>query len=881
MNIKCFIRVNILVFMIFFSLTSFSQTWEEYVKGQTEQFDEYKIQQEAEMVKLKKDYYEYVRQVDKEFSEYLKKEWEDYQSFKKVGIPKRPKPKTSPEWKPSTVSDQISTEKISVIPTHEETNANIEKPILPLIQKAEELNFNSSEINFDFYDTNIGISVDDNLYTQNFQRVSEEEISNWWSRCSNTNYNLTINQLLSIKDKLSLNDWGYFQLINKFSASLINNNANEVKLLTWFLMIRSGYNIKVAFSNNEIYLLFPSLNELYGKSYLKIGNKIYYFKDDITSNTFQTYDFDFPGATRVIDFNIYQPINIGNEVEVKQINFSYLDIDYSFPVTISVNTMQLMRDYPVTELNVFFSAAMSRVTKQSLAEGLVPYMRDMSTDEALNFLLAFVQKAFNYKTDQEQFNKEKFFFPEELFYYPGSDCEDRAALFSYLVREFLHLEVVGLEYTGHVATAVRTNRKDQGDFLIYNGHEYVIADPTYINAPLGLTMPKYKNKTAKIFEINNKSYLANASEKAWEITNDMGGYRGNNLSDSKYDSKGNCYITGYFKDDVKFADEHWHSKPGLRQPFILKYDKNNKVVWAKRLTSNNMASGFSITLDKNENPIIAGSFSGDIRANGYRLQSENNKEDIFVAALNSDGNMRWLEKAGLDTINYNQFINYVIEFDNNGKHKKTNLFLENALNTSNGIFTFDNSIKLIGGINLTVSYSTDELAFKDSSEFSTITFLKEESDALVSINVDKSVAGLMAVINLIKYSGMIIPGSAAQEALDRYNPQFSSSSPSIYENIGKVTFMKNNNGIINIKTNNNKPVSFDKIKINDGAEIKIASLQNGNEQINILSGIEVGKAFIWYNLNLVKIIQNTGDLVFDYDTDHTQKIVNMGNDILN
>ncbi len=881
MNTKYFISLNVLVFMLFFSLNSFSQTWEEYVKGQTEQFDEYKIQQEAEMVKLENEFYEYVRKIDKEFTEYLKNEWEDYQSFKKVGIPKRPKPTTSPEWKPNIISNQIPTKKINAIPIHEETNTNIDKPILPLIQKPHELTFYSSEINFDFYATNISISVDDNLYTQNFQIVNEEEISNWWSKCSNTNYNLTVNQLLSIKDELSLNDWGYFQLINKTSAALIDNNINEVKLLTWFLMIRSGYNVKVAFSNNEIFLLFPSLNELYGKSYLKIGNEAYYFQDDITSNKFQAYDFDFPSAKRVIDFNIYQPINIGNEVEVKQINFSYLDKDYSFPVSISVNTLQLLKDYPVTELNVFFNAAMSRVTKQSLAEGIVPYMQDMSTDEALNFLLAFVQKAFNYKTDQEQFNKEKFFFPEELFYYSASDCEDRSALFTYLVRELLHLEVVGLEYTGHVATAVRTNKKPQGDFLIYNDHEYVIADPTYINAPLGLTMPKYKHQTAKIFEISNTSYLANASENAWEITNDIGGFRGNNLSDSKYDSKGNCYLTGYFKDEVKFADEHWYSEPGLRQPFIVKYDKNNKIVWAKKLTSNNMASGFSITLDENENPIVAGSFSGDIIADGYKLQSQNNNEDIFVAAFESDGDIRWLEKTGLDTNNYNQFINYVIEFDNNGKHQKTNLYLKNESNTSNGIFTIDNTIKLIGGLNFTFSYSTDNLAFEDASEFNTITFLKEESDLLISNNIDRSVAGLMAVINLIKSSGMIIPGSAAQEALDMYNPQFRYSSPSIYENIGKVTFMKNNNGIINIKTNNNKPVSFDKIKINDGAEIKIASLQNGNEQLNILSGIEVGKGFIWYDLNFIKIIQNTGDLVFDYDTDHTQKIINMENDILN
>uniref|UniRef100_UPI0029313713 hypothetical protein n=1 Tax=Escherichia coli TaxID=562 RepID=UPI0029313713 len=55
---------------------------------------------------------------------------------------------------------------------------------------------------------------------------------------------------------------------------------------------------------------------------------------------------------------------------------------------------------------------------------------------------------------------------------------------------------------------------------------------------------------------------------------------------------------------------------------------------------------------------------------------------------------------------------------------------------------------------------------------------------------------------------------------------------------------------------------------------------SGNAQIDILSGVMVGKAVIWYSLNYVRLFKDHGDLLFDYDRDHTQKKVNIKKDIL-
>ena len=141
-------------------------------------------------------------------------------------------------------------------------------------------------------------------------------------------------------------------------------------------------------------------------------------------------------------------------------------------------------------------------TKQTLAEGFKPILANLSEPDAVNLLLSFVQHAFEYKTDPEQFGHEKFFFAEELFYYPACDCEDRAVLFAYLVRDLLALKAVGLETPNHMFTAVHFTTEAFGDYVTYKGEPYIVADPTYINAPFGRTMPEQSLQNAKIIVMN-------------------------------------------------------------------------------------------------------------------------------------------------------------------------------------------------------------------------------------------------------------------------------------------------------------------------------------------------------------------------------------------
>jgi Cu/Ag efflux pump CusA len=56
----------------------------------------------------------------------------------------------------------------------------------------------------------------------------------------------------------------------------------------------------------------------------------------------------------------------------------------------------------------------------------------------------------------------------------------------------------------HLATAVKFNNQNiSGDYLIIDGEKYLICDPTYINANLGMAMPNLRNVPVEILMLKN------------------------------------------------------------------------------------------------------------------------------------------------------------------------------------------------------------------------------------------------------------------------------------------------------------------------------------------------------------------------------------------
>jgi len=189
---------------------------------------------------------------------------------------------------------------------------------------------------------------------------------------------------------------------------------------------------------------------------------------------------------------IRQAIQFTNAPIIKKLQYN----NSTITLTLNKNKIDFYKDYPTCHASIYPNAMLDYQLKQQLISQIRKVIANKKTEDALSWLLNFVQLGFNYKTDNNQFGYEKYFFVDEILYYPFSDCEDKSIFFSWLVHHLLQLDVILLEYTDHMATAVCINT-DRGETINHNSRNFTICDPTYKNAAVGQCMPKYKGQIPK------------------------------------------------------------------------------------------------------------------------------------------------------------------------------------------------------------------------------------------------------------------------------------------------------------------------------------------------------------------------------------------------
>ncbi len=126
---------------------------------------------------------------------------------------------------------------------------------------------------------------------------------------------------------------------------------------------------------------------------------------------------------------------------------------------------------------------------------------------------------------------------------------------------------------------------------------------------------------------------------------------GGRLNDRAYsvstDRQDNIYVTGYFySDTIQFGSFILISTDAVADMFIVKYDKNGKVVWAKKEGGNGLEIPYSIVIDNNNNPIIAGRFAALSIQFGTHILSQKGSYDVFLVKYDSSGNVQWAKGAG-------------------------------------------------------------------------------------------------------------------------------------------------------------------------------------------------------------------------------------------
>jgi hypothetical protein len=871
----------ILIILLFAGIRSFGQadsTFGEVEKAMQQEFDAFAQENQQE-------FDQYVEEIDKEFSDYLRKSWEEFHIYSGIKPDTTPKPKALPKYNPAIPKIKpggVPTEIILLQkPGGMPSPVILPVPNLPVVIKSEpaEPVAEPEGKALNFYGTELSVTYDPGLEGTLPAEIHNTTIADFWDRINKTNYAGLIKFFNDTRTKMNLNDWGYYMLVNK-STGLISSSKNYSRLLCWFLLTKSGYRVRVAYAENQIALMFPSSNTIYGLRYFNI-DQVKFYAPDFAPNQIYTYEKDFPGASKVFDLNLYNALNIGDDFAERTFNLSFKNRECSFSMKYNMNSIAFFKDFPLCELNVYFDAVLSPQAKESILDALKPQLNGLTAADAVDFLLNFVQNGFPYKTDQDQFNgAEKFFFPEEDFYYPYSDCDDRAVFFAYLVRELLGFKVVGVVYPGHIATAVRFPSDEAGDFIIYKNEKYLIADPTYINAPFGLTMPGMVNAKAEIIELANEQNREEKLISIWDKAATGGGLKGDNRQNSCTDSTGNLYLSGYFHKTAYFGGTTLTSSNGKNDAFLAKYNAAGNPVWAIAAGSDGNCMGYNVRLDPKGNIYVCGIFEKNISFGRIMTMAEEGIH-TFVAKFNSDGRLVWLNKVKQDTAGVTGDYIFSSSFTSAGKLITTKQYPADVNFTDWGLsFDGEENVYYTGSYNTTAGMKIDRIKLSSTTDFNIITTLKDEIDKQVANNCEQTIAGLFGALSLMKYNSVNISGKMIQEAFEKYNPRFKEVAPKVYERLGQLKLIKNEEGIVTITTEEGKSVIIDKLKILNDTRLRVTPLPTGDTRIDILNGVKVGKAFIWFTLNYVRLFRVNGNVLFDYDSDHSQINLNMKKDIL-
>ena len=329
--------------------------------------------------------------------------------------------------------------------------------------------------------------------------ASEKSVAKMWKQLSDPSFDIVIAECLQQRESRNLCDWAYIKLTQQVAEKQFGAGTNEAVVMQMYLLTQSGYQARIGRDNDDNLALLVGSNErLFYYKYFILDNVRFYILDKrFNQKGLSIFDHAFP-KEKSLSMAMMQPELDEAKTEKRTIKSKRYP-DVSITVQTNRNLIDFYNDYPITtKWENYSKASLSKVMKTTLYPALRQAIEGKTEREAANILLNFVQTGFEYQTDDQQFGYERPLFPDETFFYPYCDCEDRSILYSCLVRELLGLEVVLLDYPSHIATAVCFNEPVTGDYFVMDGKNYIICDPTYINADVGECAPKYKTISPKV-----------------------------------------------------------------------------------------------------------------------------------------------------------------------------------------------------------------------------------------------------------------------------------------------------------------------------------------------------------------------------------------------
>lgn len=517
----------LIAFLVALPIAAQTDSFEKFHQQKEQQFDRFKNQRQQE-------FDAYRQRVNAEYAEFMRRSWREFpvqepiRPVKEEEVPPviyqpepepapapapkpkeepkvdtkptpqpTPQPEPKPEPAPAPPTAPIAVKPtVIVMPEPEPAPA----PIAPVQPKEEP--FKKVSVSYFGSLVSIGFPVKEDF---KLNSLSENAIADAWQQLSDSRYDITIKTVLDARDANALCDWAYMNMLREVCTKHYGN-TNKAVLAQAFLMVQSGYRIRLAFTDDKLMFLIACQYTIFDMPYYTIDGIRYYEFGGNNARSMYICEAKFD-AEKSLSLQIAQLPKFPWDGTQKRMLTSKKGV--AAPSSVNKNFIDFLNTYPQacykddqsTRWAAYANTPLDKAVKDMLYAPLRKTIQGMSEREAVEILLNWVQTAFVYEYDDKVWGHDRAFLSQETLYYPYCDCEDRSILFSRIIRDLLGLDVVLLHYPGHLATAVAFSNDEAGDYLTFNKRRYTVCDPTYINAGVGRTMPSCANKKAQVIAL--------------------------------------------------------------------------------------------------------------------------------------------------------------------------------------------------------------------------------------------------------------------------------------------------------------------------------------------------------------------------------------------
>ena len=472
-----------------------------------DKFENFKKNMDASFSAFQKnindEYESFRKKINDDYATLLEKSWKEFNAYAKIEIPENKIQPVPPVVYPKDGEQKIEPKPLPyndvvTIPTP----APQPEPVVPIKETPKPTI--SQEVTYIFFGTQAIVHFDISQKVS-ITDINERSISQAWKAMSTDNYANLIHDCLQIRKEKDLCDWAYLEMLKCMSEKVFGKGTNSSTLLMAYVYCQSGYKMRLAREGTgKLYMMYASDHIIYNKNYYTIDGVMFYPYGG-SPNRVYICDISFP-QEKAMSLYIFNEQKFAPRVSQAKTRQSQHYPEIQTTLTSNLNLMEFYNTYPTSMIGenlvsrwaMYGNTPMSEHVKQQIYPSLRSAIQGSDQQTAVNKLLNYVQTGFVYEYDDKVWGHDRAFFAEETLYYPYCDCEDRSILFSRLVRDLLGLDVILVYYPGHLATAVCFNNPVKGDYIELNGRRFTICDPTYIGAPIGMTMPDMDNKTAKV-----------------------------------------------------------------------------------------------------------------------------------------------------------------------------------------------------------------------------------------------------------------------------------------------------------------------------------------------------------------------------------------------